>query len=610
MEVNFPNLPMSAELVEAGEELVTESKEESQPVSFRTGDERPTARKGSVSGQSSVESPMPQSVRNDELLGSGRLLLPPGLQKQLQSRDAPPQSPAAGKADEGRMASDSPSSVFHRGHPKNSDSPGLGKGHGSVPPFPGTGIDRGAGIELPKDTPLPIDLPPPVLQPPSDGGGRQIPSPPVVVGGDPVPVDIPLPPSPAPPKEQPVSPQDGGEQQLPTPDKLPVAKDPVRRADIPKPEPARSEPAPKPVVEAAAQSISEVITSTTSRFHTIPVGQSLEQVAEEFSVDVYSLLEANPHLLKDPLLFAGQRLRVPRNLQPQQEKTHFGAFRVDQNLYAAVKQTAEQVIKFPSSVPAQYLRAEPAHSKPMHADPAPADEPLQLEQTASEMVLEEPAMHSTGSLKRPQPVRADISDEPTTPVKTQEKAISRHDERASEQKTVKQQENLTPGLGAYVTVRREDEEADPSNRKRKPNLSIPAPFDEWADYIYEAAERYMLEPALLAAVIWRESGGKNIVGKDGHGFGLMQIDNRQHSAWLRQNDGLNPELNIDFGASLIRKYIDYFGGRTSHALAAFDCGVDAVEEALVLGKPVDYFTREGNYSLSVLTQMEYFKRFF
>lgn len=606
MEVNFPNLTMPVELVEAGEELVvTESKEESQPALLRTGEERLAARKVPVE-QDTAESPvsMPQSVRTDELLGSGRLLLPPGLQKQLQSSDLPPQHPVSTNpvsVDEGGLRSDRPVFIPREGTPKN-DLPDRGHGSGgdiSLGTDPGTGI--GGRIDLPKDAPLPIELPPPVLQPPSDRGGHQTP-PPVVVGRDPIPVDTTLPSPPSPtvphPKEQPVSvaPKDGREQELPIPGQLP--RDPVRPTESPLQISVRGEPGSKPPIEPPVRNASEVVTST-SRFHTVPVGQSLEQVAEEFSIDIPSLLEANPHLLKDPLLFAGQRLRVPSNLQPQPEKTHFGTPRVDEQLYAAVKLPTEQVVKFPS----QSLRAE---IEPMKSEAVQFEEQIQIEKTASETLLEEPATHSTGSLRRPQPARTELTDDP--PIKLHEK--ENRQERVTEQKTVKQQENLTPGLGAHTTVRREENEEAAHSRKRKLNVSIPAPFDEWADFIYDAAEKYRLEPALLAAVIWCESGGKNVIGKDGYGFGLMQIDSRQHSAWLRQNDGLDPELNIDFGASLLRKYADYFGGRISHALAAFDCGLDAVEEALVLGKPVDYFTREGNYSLNVLTQMEYFKKFF
>lgn len=599
MEVNFPNLPMQAELVEAGEELVTESKQEVQSASFVTGGERLTAKKMPV--QDAPEAPMPQSVRSDELLGSGRLLLPPGLQKQLQSSDAPAQLPVV-SGNEGGL----PPSAFDK-NPKGGNPPGIGKGHdkghgfGGVAPGIDPGVDPGTGIEPPKDLPIPIDLPsPPVLQPPSDG--RQIPSPPVVVGSDPV--DTPSTPVNTPAQEQPAPKPVASDGRLPT--ELPVTREPGKRAD---------NPARAPIGEPARgieprslepRSIAEVVTSTTSRFHTVPVGQSLEQVAAEFSIDVHSLLEANPHLLKDPLLFAGQRLRVPRNLQPQAEKTHFGAPRVDQNLYAALKTPVNLSVQPPVALPTEPMNhTEPMHSKgPMGFEERPQ---LELEQTA--MVLEEPTTRSTGSLKKPvQIVRPEVLEEELP--KVQGRGTAR-EERVSEQKTVKQQENLTPGLGAHTTVRREEDADDTASvRKRRPNLSIPAPFDEWADYIYDSAEKYMLDPALLAAVIWRESGGRNIVGKDGHGFGLMQIDDRQHRAWLSQNDGLDPELNIDFGASLLRKYTDYFGGRASHALAAFDCGLDAVEEALVLGKSVDYFTREGNYSLSVLTQMEYFKRFF
>src|SRR5207244_3367191 len=96
----------------------------------------------------------------------------------------------------------------------------------------------------------------------------------------------------------------------------------------------------------------------------------------------------------------------------------------------------------------------------------------------------------------------------------------------------------------------------------KSDQPMPVPFDEWADYIYKAADEFHLEPSLIASVIWYESGGNNMIGKDGHGHGLMQIDDRRYSDWLAAHDnGLDPESNIVFGASIIRKNIDHFRGK-------------------------------------------------
>ena len=41
-----------------------------------------------------------------------------------------------------------------------------------------------------------------------------------------------------------------------------------------------------------------------------------------------------------------------------------------------------------------------------------------------------------------------------------------------------------------------------------------------------AAERYQLPPEILLAIASRETNMRNIIGDGGHGYGIMQIDDR------------------------------------------------------------------------------------
>jgi soluble lytic murein transglycosylase-like protein len=68
--------------------------------------------------------------------------------------------------------------------------------------------------------------------------------------------------------------------------------------------------------------------------------------------------------------------------------------------------------------------------------------------------------------------------------------------------------------------------------------------------------------------------------------------------------------NIDFGASLLRDHINYFRGHLAAGIAAYNCGPNAVVEALANSKSPDYFTTDRNYSARVQGYADYLRRFF
>jgi LysM repeat protein len=136
---------------------------------------------------------------------------------------------------------------------------------------------------------------------------------------------------------------------------------------------------------------------------------------------------------------------------------------------------------------------------------------------------------------------------------------------------------------------------------------MPEIYRQWIPYVEAAAAQYDLPPALLFAVMSRESNGNNELGDGGHGHGLMQIDDRSWGSWLAtHDDGMDPASNIMEGAAILRSNIDYFGGNVAYGLAGYNCGAGNVEKALAAGLGPDGYTTFGNYSSDVLSRVAMF----
>lgn len=140
---------------------------------------------------------------------------------------------------------------------------------------------------------------------------------------------------------------------------------------------------------------------------------------------------------------------------------------------------------------------------------------------------------------------------------------------------------------------------------------IPEPYIFWVDYIYAAAEKYSIEPAIIVALMDRESGGHNVINADGFRHGLMGIDKRQHREWLDDNNqGLDPGSNIDYGCALLRNYLNIFRGHLVAGIAAYNAGPGAVGWALNSQLEIDVVTTDKNYSADVLSRADFFRNFF
>lgn len=98
---------------------------------------------------------------------------------------------------------------------------------------------------------------------------------------------------------------------------------------------------------------------------------------------------------------------------------------------------------------------------------------------------------------------------------------------------------------------------------------------QWEPVIRPAAEKYDLDPNLVAAVIWAESSGDpDAVSKKG-ARGLMQLL-PSTARELGVENILDPQENVDGGTQYLRKMLDSHDGDLELALAAYNAGPDAV----------------------------------
>ena len=95
-------------------------------------------------------------------------------------------------------------------------------------------------------------------------------------------------------------------------------------------------------------------------------------------------------------------------------------------------------------------------------------------------------------------------------------------------------------------------------------------------HIIQASEAHDIDPAVIVAVIWKESRYKAAAkGDSGKSLGLMQIQPKWHKdrmARLACPDLLDPYQNVTVGVDILAGLLDKYDGNISMALMAYNAG--------------------------------------
>ena len=112
--------------------------------------------------------------------------------------------------------------------------------------------------------------------------------------------------------------------------------------------------------------------------------------------------------------------------------------------------------------------------------------------------------------------------------------------------------------------------------------------DEYKGMIAKYAREYGLDPALVAAVIFRESSFRPEVDSAVGARGLMQVT-PDAAEWIAEKLGIegftfdmmyDPEMNIRFGCWMLNYNYEIFNGDTVCAVAAYHAGIAQVKKWL------------------------------
>lgn len=123
-----------------------------------------------------------------------------------------------------------------------------------------------------------------------------------------------------------------------------------------------------------------------------------------------------------------------------------------------------------------------------------------------------------------------------------------------------------------------------------------------------AARKHGISPSLLLAISSRETGmgtdtyvlANNWTGRDGHGKGIMQVDDRYHViAGIIPGD--DHKRNIDYAAGFYADLKRQLSNE-KEAIAAYNAGAGGVRRVLSKGLDPDAATTGGNYAADVLAR--------
>ncbi|HXI11437.1 MAG TPA: transglycosylase SLT domain-containing protein [Thermoanaerobaculia bacterium] len=125
----------------------------------------------------------------------------------------------------------------------------------------------------------------------------------------------------------------------------------------------------------------------------------------------------------------------------------------------------------------------------------------------------------------------------------------------------------------------------PGAPKKFWEMVFPLPY---GDVLWPAAEKYNVDPYLIASVIRQESGFDPTVVSSAGAVGLMQLMPAEATRIATlgnitppsREDLFNPSINITMGAAELRQKIDALNGRETLAIAAYNAGETPVNRWL------------------------------
>ena len=149
------------------------------------------------------------------------------------------------------------------------------------------------------------------------------------------------------------------------------------------------------------------------------------------------------------------------------------------------------------------------------------------------------------------------------------------------QATVEMQGGGAFSIPASTIVRREPiGTRKPSEKPGRPQDGKPAPWKEmagrYADLIEKTANKYNLDPVLLASVAHVESRFNPDAVSPKNAQGMLQLIPATAARFGVEN-AFDVEQNVEGGARYLRWLLDRYDGETTLALAAYPAGEGAVD---------------------------------
>lgn len=146
--------------------------------------------------------------------------------------------------------------------------------------------------------------------------------------------------------------------------------------------------------------------------------------------------------------------------------------------------------------------------------------------------------------------------------------------------------------------------------------ALPSQYRKLLPLVERSATKHHVSPALLLAIMDRETGdphqigfgGRDPAATNGSDFGLMQINRSAHPEFFRTHDWTDPAANIDYGASVIAGDLKHYDGNVAEAAAAYNAGPGNVDRALRAGRSADSATTGGDYGSDVARRFTHFQR--